>query len=673
MVNVVSHESCNSCLSQNEKDDKDLLEDVHTYAKLRNDPRADLPSSFTICSSSMTTYGIGFVFFNLLGDDGNKLLGPRLQVYGMKTSFYHAKWLDVKLPAVFSYQWVKSCISINSETGHLQWVADGSLVDNATVSQLKDVKNKPTDLSGKIVLGAFQHTASKKWTLSYSFHNQITNLNIYSTALTIKEMQQNTIQNCGLVGDYLAWQDIQWDIKGETKIYQIDAKEACTGHPSFNLFPAYYNSMESCRHFCGKLGSRSPSIVLFQQWANIRENLAKLIDNNKVMFIWLALNDENTNGEWLDYYDGKLVNFSLPWGKGEPNGGTKENCAVFHTPSGKLLDWTCESPDPNFELACMCERTPAPYLKLRGLCPDSSIQDTLFQTMNNFTDLQRLTLVGHKNLIHFDRRQKIWKLTDAEYNVTGFTKAPHNSFTLGRHNWTIRGDKGCKEDGADYKTELKMTGCQDESFTCNDGQCVSMEQRCNQLPDCEDLSDEDNCKVVVLGKSYNRNVPPIKNKHEKVNVNISLDILKLVDIDEHDYSIEIQFSITLKWNETRATYQNLKEEKTMNGLTKGDISQLWLPEVIYENTDQKDTTRLGDTWEWATQVFVERQGNWSSSGLDIVDEIEIFKGSENNLLMSQTYTRKFQCSYDFHKYPFDAQVGEIIFKRNLGPCVSVCF
>ena len=203
-----------------------------------------------------------------------------------------------------------------------------------------------------------------------------------------------------------------------------------------------------------------------------------------------------------------------------------------------------------------------------------------------------------------------------------------------------------------------MSGCQEGEFTCNDGQCVSLEQRCNQLPDCRDESDEKNCKVLVLKDGYNKNVPPVTSGVKKVNVSISLDILNLVDIKEEDYSVEIQFSITLKWKENRATYHNLKHEKTLNALTSQEIGELWLPEVIYENTDQKETTRLGEfgNGEWKTRVVVNRQGNFTRSKLDVVDEIEIFKGFENSLIMSQTYTHDFQCSYDFSMYPFDTQV-----------------
>ena len=38
-----------------------------------------------------------------------------------------------------------------------------------------------------------------------------------------------------------------------------------------------------------------------------------------------------------------------------------------------------------------------------------------------------------------------------------------------------------------------------------------------------------------------------------------------------------------------------------------------------------------------------------------VDEVEVFKGSENNLRMMQTYTHRFQCHFVLTQYPFDTQ------------------
>ena len=50
---------------------------------------------------------------------------------------------------------------------------------------------------------------------------------------------------------------------------------------------------------------------------------------------------------------------------------------------------------------------------------------------------------------------------------------------------------------------------------------------------------------------------------------------------------------------------------------------------------------------------------FTRSGLEEVDEREIFKGSENRLIMTQTYTHEFQCVYKLDNYPFDKQTCSI--------------
>ena len=67
--------------------------------------------------------------------------------------------------------------------------------------------------------------------------------------------------------------------------------------------------------------------------------------------------------------------------------------------------------------------------------------------------------------------------------------------------------------------------------------------------------------------------------------------------------------------------------------------------------------RLGQLWEWSTSVTITREGDFTRSGRDDLDEIQIFKGDENTLTMRQTYTHKFHCVYILDRYPFDTQVG----------------
>ena len=70
-------------------------------------------------------------------------------------------------------------------------------------------------------------------------------------------------------------------------------------------------------------------------------------------------------------------------------------------------------------------------------------------------------------------------------------------------------------------------------FTCNNGQCVSMTKRCDQLPDCDDGSDEEGCQLFSLAKGYNNVVPPYTRASYfnktiiRVEIDVSIKLLKL--------------------------------------------------------------------------------------------------------------------------------------------------
>ena len=212
----------------------------------------------------------------------------------------------------------------------------------------------------------------------------------------------------------------------------------------------------------------------------------------------------------------------------------------------------------------------------------------------------------------------------------------------------------------DFSFVILTCRCGDGEFTCDDGQCIAMKERCNQVPDCQDESDEDSCHLVVLKNNYNKNIPPIGSARDgsiiPVNVSLSITLMKVVEIEEVDHSIHLQFQISLSWKENRVMYQNLKRETSLNTLTQNDIRTIWLPLIVYENTDQKEVTRLGESWEWATRVTVTREGDFTRSDIWELDETEFFMGAENTLTMNQTYTWEFQCTYELQRYPFDTQV-----------------
>ena len=99
--------------------------------------------------------------------------------------------------------------------------------------------------------------------------------------------------------------------------------------------------------------------------------------------MWLAVDDMQKEGQWRDYYNDKVVNFTIPWMEFEPNGGADENCAVMELSNFGWKDVSCGSPS----YACLCENYPLPHLKVQGLC-SSSVIDSYYQAKNDETILQ---------------------------------------------------------------------------------------------------------------------------------------------------------------------------------------------------------------------------------------------------------------------------------------------
>ena len=58
-------------------------------------------------------------------------------------------------------------------------------------------------------------------------------------------------------------------------------------------------------------------------------------------------------------------------------------------------------------------------------------------------------------------------------NTSATTAAPYASYVLGKHEWWIENDNvECSSKGESYRMILKMTGCENDEFTCSDGQCI---------------------------------------------------------------------------------------------------------------------------------------------------------------------------------------------------------
>ena len=94
------------------------------------------------------------------------------------------------------------------------------------------------------------------------------------------------------------------------------------------------------------------------------------------------------------------------------------------------------------------------------------------------------------------------------------------SFVLGNHDWKVTNDFGTEVKRVSFST------CTLDQYTCNDGLCVSLVSRCNGEIDCEDKSDELECRIMEENKTYKKHLPsPPQHNKTKLAVETSIEVI----------------------------------------------------------------------------------------------------------------------------------------------------
>ena len=191
--------------------------------------------------------------------------------------------------------------------------------------------------------------------------------------------------------------------------------------------------------------------------------------------------------------------------------------------------------------------------------------------------------------------------------------------------------------------------CLDNQFSCDDGSCISLDQRCDKIMDCLDESDEATCDLITYNSmNYKKSLPPI-SRNEQTEIQLSLNILAIDNINEQDTMFKATINVNLYWNDPRLAFQNLKESQ--NFLDKEAFGNIWLPPLTFSNTDSN--AQLLDENSLAIQIL--KQGNPTMSKTSSLTEDAIFSGKENSLNLQGIYTLDFHCSMKLLDYPFDTQ------------------
>ena len=426
--------------------------------------------------------------------------------------------------------WRHLCLSIDFEKGTVK------LGDNGQVSLKRqhDGIRQPGRTINHLGAGCFyESTGTTKY---QSMYGRISDVQMFSRVLTDMELIEITGCKSRAEGDLLSWNSTNWIKSGpnlsiKKEVFDWEKVICRSQTTSLHIVPTPMNfdpeSVDMCKKFSAQLAqykteSEFHTLTQYLSQSNIIQSeqcwtQQKQEDNSFVIGTWLAIGDSQEEGVWTDMYTRTNVTY-LPWVENRPLFDKNYNCMGMRMTmvdngkeygdikSASIFDYKCKI----FNLCPLCSLN-QPVLKIyvRGLCPKSIFDRVYNYHIDKEGKIMYLGMMT--SMIAYNSALKLWVWYDTKSNLSVATStASYNSLLMGSYIIDFSGvvDDKCKEGTKESVRRVKFTTCKSGEFTCDNGHCITIEQKCDQTVDCDDFSDEEYCDIVDMNRGYTKTMVP---------------------------------------------------------------------------------------------------------------------------------------------------------------------
>ncbi|XP_068203848.1 uncharacterized protein [Palaemon carinicauda] len=555
-------------------------------------------------------------------------------------------------------QWLSLCIALDLEDNIWNLATDAAVLEGKV--KIGESDDFIVRAGGMLLIGQDQDIYNGGLNKLQSLHADLSDLRVYDYVLPESVMKSYT--ECSVhinVLPKIGFQNLEKDFE----VSNVDFSEVfegvfCSKENQFTIiFPelrTFKDSALVCHTSGGRLSvpySTSDRRTLFE----IVSPYGEICGESTIDTFWLGIKGDPDTQQWLHYSTNVPLTYtSFSYGSGL-NITQESNCVSFvgrkDTVASRHGVWF--SKNCNNERCAVCSFDKVEVLHARGLCPQSEFDRDYFLSFENntifFSGVYYSIIV--KNPAVTDPETGItsygswtlYRLDKPDIHATLNMNSPTN-YPIGLNTWEVKNDR-C----GNSNMTLVLTSCTNNQFSCNDGACVDIGQRCNFETDCQDGSDEINCNFLELDASYDTSDSPSRVEGEPVKVSFLMNILSIREIDLANFQFVSEIQVICEWIDERLVFKHLNHNNELNTISNYIP---WLPKLEFLG-DEKAMSKAEIR---RSTLMVIRQSDPLPDNDQNVQEALVFEGRKNPLRLTRKLTIYTACQFDLETFPFDTQV-----------------
>lgn len=392
-------------------------------------------------------------------------------------------------------RWHSACIMRNGTARLASLFLDGTRRFDV------DAPEQPY-LNGTLVLGNDQAYVGGGFSTAQSAPGLVTGVYLWTRMLSLTEVLD--VGNCTPPEEALLdWEVTPWRVVGDVQRERVNPCHENNTHMHF-LLPMKIN-IQKARWFCSGHGLALPFPTSKAETVAIVSYINMSLTSCNTQYFgspstWIDIFYDITRQMWVGRPDRQPISFS--------------DIRYVSSKTRRYLqldstgEWVSTTEEDKSCTVCQGLDT-HPHVYIHGLCHKEELTEH-YSTLYPRSDKRGIYyLQGSSGLRLYHESGHRWVLHHVPTN-TFIAQDNSAKFFWGRKVWQLNGTAAVCGPLLQLfgPHNLTISWCRPGSFTCRSGECVPLTTRCTLDPECEDESDEMDCKLVHTPDDYQTYLAP---------------------------------------------------------------------------------------------------------------------------------------------------------------------